>query len=64
MGEQVSWNRQWGSLIGDKFIGIDAGGGGDLLANGDSITETESPTDIMELVSKYAFGGVDEEEEE
>jgi phospholipid/cholesterol/gamma-HCH transport system substrate-binding protein len=51
-------------LIGDKFISIDAGGGGDLLANGDSITETESPTDIMELVSKYAFGGVDEEEEE
>jgi phospholipid/cholesterol/gamma-HCH transport system substrate-binding protein len=50
-------------LIGDKFISIDAGGGGDLLANGDSITETESPTDIMELVSKYAFGGVDEEEE-
>ena len=51
-------------LIGDKFVSIDAGGGGDLLADGDSITETESPTDIMELVSKYAFGGVDEEEEE
>ncbi len=51
-------------LIGDKFIGIDAGGGGDLLAHGDSITDTESPTDIMELISKYAFGGVDEEEEE
>jgi phospholipid/cholesterol/gamma-HCH transport system substrate-binding protein len=50
-------------LIGDKFISIDAGGGGDLLADGDSITETESPTDIMELVSKYAFGGVEDEEE-
>ena len=50
-------------LIGDKFISIDAGGGGDLLANGDSITETESPTDIMELVSKYAFGDVEGEEE-
>ena len=49
-------------LIGDKFIGIDAGGGGDLLANGDTITETESPTDIMELVSKYAFGDVEGEE--
>ena len=48
-------------LIGDKFISIDAGGGGDLLKDGDSITETESPTDIMELVSKYAFGDVDEE---
>ena len=49
-------------LIGDKFVSIDAGGGGDLLKDGDSITETESPTDIMELVSKYAFGGVEEEE--
>jgi phospholipid/cholesterol/gamma-HCH transport system substrate-binding protein len=48
-------------LIGDKFISIDAGGGGDLLKDGDTITETESPTDIMELVSKYAFGGVEEE---
>jgi len=51
-------------LIGDKYISIDAGGGGDLLADGDSITDTESPTDIMDLVSKYAFGGVDDEEEE
>ena len=49
-------------LIGDKYISIDAGGGGDLLANGDTITETESPTDIMELVSKYAFGDVEGEE--
>jgi phospholipid/cholesterol/gamma-HCH transport system substrate-binding protein len=51
-------------LIGDKYISIDAGGGGDLLADGDSITDTESPTDIMDLVSKYAFGDVGEEEEE
>jgi phospholipid/cholesterol/gamma-HCH transport system substrate-binding protein len=50
-------------LIGDKFISIDAGGGGDLLADGDEITDTESPTDIMELVSKYAFGDVEGEEE-
>jgi phospholipid/cholesterol/gamma-HCH transport system substrate-binding protein len=45
-------------LIGDKFISIDAGGGGDLLENGDTITDTESPTDLMDLVSKYAFGDV------
>ena len=46
-------------LIGDKFVNIDAGGGGDLLEPGDTISETESPTDIMELVSKYAFGDVE-----
>lgn len=45
-------------LIGDKYVSIDPGGGGDLLANGDTITDTESPTDIMDLISKYAFGDV------
>jgi phospholipid/cholesterol/gamma-HCH transport system substrate-binding protein len=48
-------------LIGDKYISIDAGGGGDMLNDGDSIIETESPTDIMDLVSKYAFGDVEGE---
>lgn len=45
-------------LIGDKFISIDAGGSGEELKNGDTIVDTESPTDIMDLVSKYAFGDV------
>ena len=31
-------------LIGDKFVAIDPGGGGDLLADGDTITDTNSPT--------------------
>jgi len=51
-------------LIGDKYVSIDPGGGGDLLANGDTITDTNSPTDIMDLVSKYAFGDVGGGEEE
>ena len=54
-------------LIGDKFVAMDPGGGGDLLADGDIITDTNSPTDIMDLISKYAFGDVgsgEEEEEE
>ncbi len=45
-------------LIGDKFVAIDPGGGGDVLADGDTITDTNSPTDIMDLISKYAFGDV------
>lgn len=45
-------------LIGDKYVAIDPGGGGFLLEHGDTIIETESPVDIMELVSKYAFGDV------
>jgi phospholipid/cholesterol/gamma-HCH transport system substrate-binding protein len=45
-------------LIGDKFVEVDPGGGGDLLAHGDTITDTNSPTSIMDLISKYAFGDV------
>ena len=46
-------------LIGDKYINIDPGGGGDLLADGDTIIETESPVDLGDLISKYAFGDVE-----
>ena len=39
-------------------MSIDAGGAGDLLTDGDTITETNSPTSIMDLIRKYAFGDV------
>jgi phospholipid/cholesterol/gamma-HCH transport system substrate-binding protein len=45
-------------LIGDRYVSIDAGGSGTELKPGDSITETEAPADIMDMVSKYAFGDV------
>jgi len=45
-------------LIGDKFVNIDPGGGGEVLASGAFISETASPTDMEELISKYAFGDV------
>jgi phospholipid/cholesterol/gamma-HCH transport system substrate-binding protein len=45
-------------LIGDRYVSIDAGGSGAELKPGDTITETEAPADIMDLVSKYAFGDV------
>ena len=47
-------------LIGDRYVSIDPGGGSDeLLEPGGIITETEAPTDIQELISKYAFGDVE-----
>lgn len=46
-------------LIGDRYVEIDAGGGGDELAPGDTIFDTESPVDLNELIGKYAFGGVE-----
>jgi phospholipid/cholesterol/gamma-HCH transport system substrate-binding protein len=45
-------------LIGDKFVNIDPGGGGDILKPGGTITETSSPLDIEDLVSKYVFGDI------
>jgi len=49
-------------LLGDKFIKLDAGGGGKLLAPKGTITETEPPVDLIELISKYAFGDVEKKQ--
>jgi phospholipid/cholesterol/gamma-HCH transport system substrate-binding protein len=46
-------------LIGDKYVDIDAGGGGELLKPGGTIIETVSPVDLGELIGKYAFGSVE-----
>ncbi len=45
-------------LIGDRYVSVDAGGSGAELKPGDIISETEAPADIMDMVSKYAFGDV------
>lgn len=46
-------------LIGDKYISVDPGGGGELLPPGGTITQTESPPDLSELIGKYAFGDIE-----
>jgi len=45
-------------LIGDKYITIDPGGGADLLKPGGTITDTNSPIDVEDLIGKYVFGDV------
>lgn len=45
-------------LIGDKYLNIDPGGGGDILKNNGVITDTQAAVDVEELISKYAFGEV------
>jgi phospholipid/cholesterol/gamma-HCH transport system substrate-binding protein len=45
-------------LIGDRYISIDPGGAGSLLRPLGTITETQAPVDIAELIGKYAFGEV------
>ena len=48
-------------LIGDKYVNLDPGGADEILNPGQTITETESPADIGDLISKYAFGDVEKE---
>ena len=50
-------------LIGDKYVQIDPGGGGDLLFQGDNIIDTTPPLDIEGLIGKFAFGSIGKEEE-
>ncbi|TAN39368.1 MAG: outer membrane lipid asymmetry maintenance protein MlaD [Nitrospirae bacterium] len=45
-------------LIGDKYIKIEPGGAGEILKPGGSITETASPVDVEDMISKYVFGDV------
>ena len=48
-------------LIGDKYLSIDPGGGGDLLKPNGVIADTQAAIDIESLISKYAFGEVKKE---
>ena len=45
-------------LIGDKYLNIDPGGGGNLLGDKGVIADTQAAVDIQELISKYAFGEI------
>ncbi len=51
-------------LIGDKFVSLDPGGGGLPLEEGEMIVDTESALDIEGLISRFAFGGISDKEEE
>ena len=45
-------------IIGDKYLALSLGGGGDPLKEGDKIRDTESGLDLEELVSQYVHGKV------
>jgi phospholipid/cholesterol/gamma-HCH transport system substrate-binding protein len=45
-------------LIGDKYVKIEPGGAGEILKPGGTITETTSPVDVEDMISKYVFGDV------
>ena len=45
-------------VIGEKFLRLEPGGGEKNLKQGDTITETVSGVDIMDLVSQFVHGDV------
>ena len=45
-------------IIGEKFLALSPGGGGDPLKPGVTIRDTESGLDLEELVSQYVHGNV------
>jgi len=49
-------------LIGDKYVALDPGGGGFELEKGEPIVDTESALDIESLISRFAFGSIEETE--
>jgi len=50
-------------LIGDKYVRIEPGGSGEPIKPGGTITQTTVPSDIEDLIGKYAFGDVKKEPE-
>jgi phospholipid/cholesterol/gamma-HCH transport system substrate-binding protein len=60
--EDATASIKTSGLIGDKFIKIDPGGGGDILKPDGTITETNSPIDVEDLISKYVFGDIKKDE--
>lgn len=45
-------------IIGEKYLALSPGGGGDPLKPGETIRDTESGLDLEELVSQYVHGKV------
>jgi len=46
-------------IIGEKFMELSPGGGGELLLNGASIQDTESGIDLEQVISQYIHGKVE-----
>jgi phospholipid/cholesterol/gamma-HCH transport system substrate-binding protein len=51
-------------LIGDKFLALSPGGEAEFLAAGARITDTESTVDLESLISRFAFGNVEQKPKE
>lgn len=48
-------------LLGDKYVALTPGADDKPLHSGDRITDTESSVDIESLLSRFAFGSIQQE---
>ena len=48
-------------LLGEQYIGLDAGGDDQMLAAGDSITRTQSAIVLERLISQFLYGTAEKE---
>lgn len=48
-------------LLGDKYVALTPGAEDKPLASGDRITDTESSVDIESLLSRFAFGSMQQD---
>ena len=46
-------------IIGEKFMELSPGGGGEQLRNGGSIQDTESGIDLEQVISQFIHGNVE-----
>jgi len=47
-------------LIGEKFLALEPGGSDIYLEPGDMIVDTSSAIDLEDLISRFAFGSIEE----
>jgi phospholipid/cholesterol/gamma-HCH transport system substrate-binding protein len=60
LSDDVIASIKTAGLLGDKYVQLSPGGSDKVLKPGDTIIETEPPLDIEGLISKYAFGKVNQ----
>ncbi|AKJ63438.1 outer membrane lipid asymmetry maintenance protein MlaD [Kiritimatiella glycovorans] len=49
-------------VIGEKYVELSPGGAPDTLGPGETITQTEPAIDLIEMVSKYAIGQIEQKQ--
>jgi phospholipid/cholesterol/gamma-HCH transport system substrate-binding protein len=42
-------------LLGEQYVGLEAGGSDDMLANGEKITQTQSAIVLESLISQFLY---------